>query len=204
MGECSNSSPTSTPNSGATGVDPFERQRTNVIIAAHFPPARHHAARHRILLDYDVRATGARRHNSTLPMRFLKRRHCKDAPAGTLGNTHLVSVLARQKPPAGTPANSGSRCHVIQFFIDRAYQHLLLQAPDSARRLALFLQPIQHADVVEIPAPPCPPHRLHRLPHCHLLVGNSGKLSFEKRLHEMRRAPAASRSATRSAFLPVQ
>ncbi len=65
---------------------------------------------------------------------------------------HLVSVGASQKaqPENLKPVAGG---HAIQIFIHRADQHLIPEASDGPLGLALFAQPIEHGDSVQILAP---------------------------------------------------
>ena len=69
------------------------------------------------------------------------------------GHAHFVSIFAREKPqPEHLEPVRGS--HAIQFFVDRAHQHLPPETLDGARRLALLFQPVEHGDAVEIGASP--------------------------------------------------
>ena len=43
--------------------------------------------------------------------------------------------------------------HAVQIFVDGAHQNLIPEAPDGALGLALFPQPIEHRDSIQILAP---------------------------------------------------
>src|SRR5580698_11134144 len=67
------------------------------------------------------------------------------------GHAHLIRIFSRQEAEAEylKPVRGG---HAVEFFVNRADQHLAPETFDRAGGLAFFFQPFAHGDAIEIRA----------------------------------------------------
>ena len=77
--------------------------------------------------------------------------------------------------------------HSVQFFVNRAHQHLPPESFDRIRCLALLVKPVQHGNVVQVPAGSMLDHDRQKRPANGKLVPQIQKRQPQKRLREMQR-----------------
>src|SRR5258708_1236897 len=77
--------------------------------------------------------------------------------------------------------------HALEFLVYRAHQHLPPVALDSACGLALFAQPVEHADTVEIGAGPALPGYAIDAPRGRDFIGEAEERQVEEGAEEGRR-----------------
>ena len=103
------------------------------------------------------------------------------------GHAHLVSVGARQEAQP-EDLKSVARGHAVHILVDGADQHLPPEALDGARRLALFAQPVEHGDAVQIVAPGALAPQRQQSARDGQLVGGVQEPQPQERSGEMQRS----------------